>query len=136
MKQSTKIEFLHCEKDTLSEPAKQILKSFELGGNGGKVVAVSEKLDHDGCDSIGYKSDLWDLYVISHKKDANANYILSHYHWENWYNNKADITTEHYTLCFKTPIQNLMLPYYFEIASQMKSDNADFENFMSSFAQI
>ena len=44
---------------------------------------MAETLDHDGYDSDGPESDLWDLYIffIDEKGDVKVDF----YHWENWF---------------------------------------------------
>jgi len=62
--------------EELSDEANDILSNYE------NIIYFQEILDHDGYDSRGPKSDLWDLYTII---EINNDYIFYHYHWENWY---------------------------------------------------
>jgi hypothetical protein len=43
------------------------------------IYIFKEFLDHDGQDSDGYKSNLWDLYII------DSDFNVYNYHWEDWF---------------------------------------------------
>ena len=57
-----------------------------------KIIDIKEELSHDGCDDIGFKSDLWDLYITyKNLKDT----IIAHWHYENWFcGNNEDLLYE------------------------------------------
>ena len=73
----------------LSDPAKEVLSSFKNANankNANKnasIIYVKEKLSHDGYDSHGPESDLWDLTFII---ELNNDYLFYYYHWEDWFN--------------------------------------------------
>lgn len=69
---------------------------------------VLESLDHDGSDNYGFKSDLWDLYIIEINKDNN--YILYNYYREDW---KTDIKEE-YELIFKKDLIEIVNTVIFD----------------------
>jgi len=58
----------------LTKQALEVLSSFEPD-----VLDVWELLEHDGYDSVGPKSNLWDLYIVDSKG------ILHHFHREWWF---------------------------------------------------
>jgi hypothetical protein len=47
-----------------------------------EIMLIKEELSHDGYDSEGPKSDLYDLWVLTKTKD---DYIIYYYHFENWF---------------------------------------------------
>lgn len=73
----------------LTSDGNSILNKFK------ETFFVLESLDHDGCDKNGFKSNLWDLYIIEINEDNN--YTLYNYHREDW---KRDLEEE-YELIFK-----------------------------------
>jgi hypothetical protein len=60
----------------LTSDAMIILNKFK------ETFFVLESLDHDGCDKYGFKSDLWDLYIIETNEDNN--YRVYNYYREDW----------------------------------------------------
>ena len=62
-----------------TKEAKNIIKNIFFDKN---IVFIGEYLSHDGYDSLGPKSDLWDLFII---EDTGKNFILYEYYWENWF---------------------------------------------------
>lgn len=54
----------------------------------GEIIWVNEKIDHDGYDKYGPKSNLYDLYIISKKNDT---YKYSNYHFEDWFDGMEEI---------------------------------------------
>lgn len=62
----------------LSNQANAILSSF----TNENIIYLQEELSHDGYDSFGAKSNLWDLDIII---ELNNDYIFYSFHWEDWY---------------------------------------------------
>ena len=58
------------------------------------IIGIDRKLDHDGYDSYGPKSNLWDLKIIHIE---NGKKYLSKWHREDWYTDEK----EEYFLCNK-----------------------------------
>lgn len=58
----------------LTGQALEVIDSFE-----GDILNVKETLSHDGYDSLGPESNLWDLYIV----DSNSK--THHYHREYWF---------------------------------------------------
>ena len=73
---------------TISEYGKQCVEELQKDNNK-YIIDYKETLDHDGYDSYGPKSDLWDLFVLYTSK-ISGEYTVDHvdwFHWENWYVN-------------------------------------------------
>jgi hypothetical protein len=51
-----------------------------------------EKLEHDGYDYHGAKSNLWDLYIF-YKTKSSDEVMIDFYHREDWFDSK----NEHYS---------------------------------------
>lgn len=51
------------------------------------IIYFQEMLDHDGYDSYGPESNLWDLDIII---EINNDYIFYNYHWEDWYSKNQE----------------------------------------------
>jgi hypothetical protein len=64
------------------------------------IIDYKEKLEHDGYDSYGPQSNLWDLFILYTSKDSGEYVIdfVDWFHWEDWF--KKD-TRKGYTL-YKT----------------------------------
>ena len=60
---------------------------LETDFNTKEVLCVKEELYHDGYDSDGPKSDLYDLWILEKTYD---DYILYFYHYENWFHPNDD----------------------------------------------
>lgn len=80
----------------LTKDGSIILNNFK------ETFFVLECLDHDGHDRYGFKSDLWDLYIIERNDDNN--YIVYNYHREDW---KRD-EKEEYELFFKKDLLEIV----------------------------
>jgi hypothetical protein len=66
----------------LSQKAQICLENFKK-----PYVNYYENLDHDGYDSYGPKSDLWDFYIFYNEK---GQLLVDFYHWENWFGKDDD----------------------------------------------
>ena len=58
------------------------------------IIGINRELEHDGYDSYGPKSNLWDLKIIHIENDKK---YLSVWHREDWFTG----TDEEYFLCDK-----------------------------------
>jgi len=67
-------------------------KKFSSETRFGKIINIRQKLDHDGYDRDGPKSNLYDLSIIFEK---NGHQSILVYHREYWYRGEDD---EPYTL--------------------------------------
>ena len=74
------------------------------------IFFVLESLDHDGSDRCGFKSDLWDLYLI--EINENNNYTLYNYYREDW-KSKTDLKEE-YELIFKKDLLEIVNTVIFD----------------------
>ena len=105
----------------LTEPAQRIVNREFLDK---KVIGIKEQLGHDGADSEGWESDLWDLFLVTFE---NNQYIFYGYHWENWYQN--DI--HEYDLYRTERVKDLTdHSYYMEQICGMYTDDEDFRQFL------
>jgi len=57
-------------------------KADNIINNHKNVIIAYEEISYDGFNSDGPESDIWDLFIICKKV---YNYMVFHYHWENWY---------------------------------------------------
>ena len=69
---------IHLKYKNLSDEASNILSVFKDKN----IIYLKEYLSHDGYDSLGPESNLWDLHIII---ELNDDYIFYDYHWEDWY---------------------------------------------------
>ena len=88
----------------LSYKANEVLSIFTKEN----IVYVREILSHDGYNSFGPESDLWDLYLIIKEND---DYIYYHYRWENWFLKEIEDDYEVYqeTKLSETILENILL---------------------------
>lgn len=54
-----------------------------------EILWYYQKVDHDGYDRYGPKSDLCDLYLLTKEKDTDKYHYL-HYYYEDWYDGLVD----------------------------------------------
>jgi hypothetical protein len=72
--------------ESLSEYGKQCIDKVEEDKTK-YIIKYIEKLDHDGYDSKGPESNLWDLYILYTNSDVGE-YVVEYidwYHWEDWF---------------------------------------------------
>lgn len=87
----------------ISDEGVRVLKTLSKDKN---VVAFREELMHDGFDTDGPLSYLWDLHIITCEKDQYDYYL---YHWEDWFCGDP----EEYTIEKKGSVRNLYnRPFY------------------------
>ena len=67
----------------LSTDAKSLIDNYLSDKN---IIIAIEYLTHDGYDSHGPESNLWDLYII--EEIYNNEFIIYNYHWEDWFRSK------------------------------------------------
>ena len=60
---------------------------LETDFNTKEVILVKEELSHDGYDSLGPKSNLYNLWILEKTYD---DYILYFYHFEDWFHPNND----------------------------------------------
>jgi hypothetical protein len=70
-----RIKVIHTKTDA-TEQALQVLRQK-------RCQHAIEILDHDGFDSMGPTSDLWDLYLIC--REENGEMMVIQYHREEWF---------------------------------------------------
>jgi hypothetical protein len=83
--------------ERLSPSAKECVSNFLSEKNIKEHdILFHERLDHDGSDKYGHKSDLWDLFIFYKTQDKSAatDFTVSFYHREDWHCK----TSEKYTL--------------------------------------
>jgi hypothetical protein len=68
----------------LTSKAKEVVDSLKRRKIQCLDIVAVEVMDHDGYDSQGPKSDLWDLYVVL-VRESDETSVVQHYHRENWY---------------------------------------------------
>ena len=54
------------------------------------IISVCEVISHDGCDMDGYKSDLYDLFIVVKDAVMTDIYNYYYYHRENWFNGEKE----------------------------------------------
>jgi hypothetical protein len=64
------------------------LKKFIEENKEKKLVNYSERVDHDGYDREGPKSNLWDLYVFY--QNSRNEMMVDFYHREDWFSGKEE----------------------------------------------
>ena len=52
------------------------------------IIDIKESLIHDGCDHVGFKSDIWDLDITF--KNNNNQELIANWHYENWFCNNNE----------------------------------------------
>lgn len=70
---------------SLTEYAKECINKYDTENV--YIIDCKEILDHDGYDSQGPESNLWDLFVLYTSKVSGEDVIdfVDYYHWENWF---------------------------------------------------
>lgn len=92
------LEGLKLQENEVPEVIKHLIVEFtqqfdlskaDITGKGKTVISeiknvlyAYETESHDGCDDLGPKSYLWSVFVF-HIVDNKI--MVSHYHWENWF---------------------------------------------------
>jgi hypothetical protein len=82
--------------ERLSEYGKQCIDKFQEDESI-YIINYVEKLDHDGYDDQGPKSNLWDLYVL-YTNSVNGEYVIEYVNWYHWENCFLKDTKKEYQL--------------------------------------
>jgi len=70
-----RIKVIHTKTDASEQALKVLTRN--------RCQHAVELLDHDGFDSMGPTSDLWDLYLIS--REESGEMVVKQYHREEWF---------------------------------------------------
>lgn len=111
---------MNIKNKNLSDQAYSILSYY----SNKNIIYINETLSHDGYDSYGPESDLWDLSII---KELNNDYIFYDYHWENWFNDNQEKKYELWQPKIKLSLATRENIHYFQKEIKYPKFNEVFE---------